>query len=165
MYFDKCMNLNELKAEYRRLVMLHHPDRGGDTATMQAINAEHDKVFEVLKRKQNFAAQSNPEVKATTETPEEFRMVVEALLKLRGVEVELCGCWLWIGGDTRQHAEALKAMGCRWSPNKAKWYWRHEEAGHKWRRHKPHTMGQIRATYGSEYLGRGEGKERDALTA
>lgn len=42
-YFTNCTTLEDLKKEYRRLTMLHHPDRGGDTATMQAINAEHDR--------------------------------------------------------------------------------------------------------------------------
>lgn len=44
-YFIGCNNLDELKREYRRLCMLHHPDRGGDTVIMQAINAEYDAVF------------------------------------------------------------------------------------------------------------------------
>lgn len=37
MYFNNCRTLDELKKEYRRLTMLHHPDRGGDTATMQPV--------------------------------------------------------------------------------------------------------------------------------
>lgn len=44
-YFENCHTLEDLKAEYRRLVKLHHPDCGGDTATMQAINDEHDRLF------------------------------------------------------------------------------------------------------------------------
>ena len=44
--------LDELKAMYRKLAMMHHPDRGGNTATMQQINAEHDNIFEVLKSQQ-----------------------------------------------------------------------------------------------------------------
>ena len=127
MHFDKCKDLNELKAEYRRLVLVHHPDCGGDIATMQAINAEHDRVFEVLKREQNIAAESDPKVKPTTETPEEFRRVVETLLKLDGIQVELCGPWLWIAGNTDPHAAELKALGCFWSAGKRKWYWRHIE--------------------------------------
>ena len=35
----------EIKAQYRRLVMEHHPDRGGDVARLQVINA----ALEVLK--------------------------------------------------------------------------------------------------------------------
>ena len=71
------------------------------------------------------------------------------LLKLDGLEVELCGSWLWIGGNTRENKEALKAAGCRWSNNKKLWYWRHEEDGRSWSRGKK-TMSQIRSKYGSQ---------------
>ena len=32
-YFTSCTTLEALKKEYRRLCMIHHPDRGGDAAT------------------------------------------------------------------------------------------------------------------------------------
>ena len=151
MYFINCRTLDELKKEYRRLTMIHHPDRGGDTATMQAINEEHDRRFEELKRKHNA---ENDEQHQTTETPEEFRNIIFALLNLDGLEVELCGSWLWIGGNTRAHKEALKALGCSWSNNKKLWYWHHKEDGSHWHRGKK-TMSQIRMKYGSQTFGQG----------
>lgn len=39
-YFENVKTLNDLKAEYRRLVLKHHPDVGGDVETMKAINIE-----------------------------------------------------------------------------------------------------------------------------
>jgi hypothetical protein len=33
-----------IKAAYRALAMLYHPDRGGDVAKMQAINAAHERL-------------------------------------------------------------------------------------------------------------------------
>jgi hypothetical protein len=33
-----------IEAAYRALAKLHHPDRGGDTARMQGINAAYDKI-------------------------------------------------------------------------------------------------------------------------
>lgn len=45
-YFADCKTLDELRIAYRKLAAIHHPDVGGDVATMQAINAEHDRVFE-----------------------------------------------------------------------------------------------------------------------
>ena len=145
MYFTGVNTLDELKAAYRRLSLKHHPDCGGDEETMKAINAEHDKLFEALKQKHNATAD---EFHQTTETPEEFRAIIELLLKLDGLAVELCGSWLWIGGNTREHKEALKALGCKWSKNKMLWSWHHEEAGRKWRRGN-YTMGNIRRKYGS----------------
>ena len=163
-YFTNINTLDELKAAYRRLSMKHHPDRGGDTATMQEINAEHDELFERLKKQHNASAD---EFHQTTETPEEFREIIELLLKLEGLTVELCGSWLWIGGDTRQHKETLKAAGCHWSNNKKLWYWHHAEEGRKWRRGKA-TMSDIRMKYGSQVFdaaGERTGYERIGATA
>ena len=163
-YFTNINTLDELKAAYRRLSMKHHPDRGGDTATMQEINAEHDELFERLKKQHNASAD---EFHQTTETPEEFREIIELLLRLEGLTVELCGSWLWIGGDTRQHKETLKAAGCRWSNNKKLWYWHHAEEGRKWRRGKA-TMSDIRMKYGSQVFdaaGERTGYERIGATA
>lgn len=150
-FFKNVNSLEALKKEYRRLVMLHHPDHGGNTATMQAINAEHDALFDALKAKHN--AEHDAEHQ-TTETPEEFREIIEALLRMDGVEVELCGSWLWIGGNTRAHKDALKAAGCRWSSSKKLWYWRHAEDAHRWHRGRS-TIGEIRTKYGSQYFGTG----------
>ena len=36
-YFESCKTLDELKKEFRRLALLHHPDVGGDPATAAKI--------------------------------------------------------------------------------------------------------------------------------
>ena len=114
MYFEKCNDPNELKAAYKKLALENHLDMGGDVRVMQEINAEYDRMFLLLKAKQNTMANEDEtgKTRCTTETPEEFRSVVEALLKLDGIEVELCGAWLWISGGTYPNREALKAFGC-----------------------------------------------------
>ena len=67
-FFANCATLDELKKEYRRLAMIHHPDHGGDTATMQAINAEYDAFFPALKIAYNRTAEA-----PTTETAQRTR--------------------------------------------------------------------------------------------
>ena len=47
---------DDLKKAYRRLAMLHHPDRGGSVETMKAINNENDAIFEILKSEHNARA-------------------------------------------------------------------------------------------------------------
>jgi DnaJ-class molecular chaperone len=145
-YFTNINTLDELKAEYRRLAMKHHPDRGGDDATMKAINNEHDELFEILKMQHNNAAD---EYHQTTETAEEFREIITALLNIGDIVVELCGSWLWISGNTKEHKDELKALSCRWSDNKKMWYWRHPEDGRAYRKSKT-SMSDIRTKYGSQ---------------
>ena len=36
-YFDDLFSVEHVKAHYKRLAFSHHPDLGGDTATMQAL--------------------------------------------------------------------------------------------------------------------------------
>ena len=86
--FTNCRTLDELKKEYRRLAMIHHPDHGGDTATMQAINGEYHERFEVLKKQHNTTADEKHQ---TTEAPEEFINIIAALIRIPGIIVELCG--------------------------------------------------------------------------
>lgn len=159
-YFT-AKNLDELKAEYRRLVKKYHPDCGGTDEIMKEINNEHDRLFEELKAKHNAKAD---EYHQTTETAEEFREIIEALLNLDGLVIELCGSWLWISGQTMKHKDALKAAGCRWSSNKKMWYWRHEEQGRRW--HKGNrTIGEIRTKYGSQvFTAAGESSGYDRLS-
>ena len=150
-YFTNPQNLDELKKQYRRLAMQHHPDHNpGHEAeaneAMKQINAEYSELFTRLQTQHN---ETHDENHQNTETPEEFIQIIALLLKLDGLIVELCGSWLWISGNTREHKETLKAAGCRWSNNKKMWYWRHpENAGH-WHRSKT-TMSDIRTKYGSQ---------------
>jgi curved DNA-binding protein CbpA len=37
-----------VKAWFRRLALAHHPDRGGDTKVMQALNEAHQQLLEFL---------------------------------------------------------------------------------------------------------------------
>lgn len=145
-YFTNINTLDELKKAYRRLAMQYHPDRGGSDEIMKEINAEHDKLFEILKANHNKTAD---EYHKTTETAAEFREIIEKLLKLDGLDIELCGSWLWIGGNTKEHKDTLKALGCRWSNNKKLWYWHHAEDGHRWHKGSS-TMTDIRTKYGSQ---------------
>lgn len=39
-FFSHCTTLDEVRSTYQKLAFKHHPDRGGDTATMQAIKVE-----------------------------------------------------------------------------------------------------------------------------
>lgn len=158
-YFTSCRTLDELKKEYRRLAMLNHPDHGGNNETMAAINNEYAERFETLKAQHNA---NHDEQHQTSEVPEEFIAIVNALIKIPGLAVELCGCWLWISGDTRTHKEDLKAAGCRWSSSKKMWYWRHQEDGSHWSRGKK-SMSQIRMKYGSQTFAGSNGSSAYAL--
>ena len=149
-FFSECRTLDELKAAYRKAAMKYHPDRGGDTETMQKVNAEYEAMFERLKREQNTRAAQDAtgKTKATTETAADFIEIISKLLSMDGLIVELCGRWLWISGNTMRHKEALKAAGCKWASKKKMWSWHYLEDG-AFRSRKPISMDAIRFKYGS----------------
>lgn len=54
-YFQNINSLSELKKQYRELVKNNHPDKGGDTAVMQAINNEFEKLYNIWKDRKETA--------------------------------------------------------------------------------------------------------------
>jgi len=143
--------LDELKALYRSLAMQHHPDKGGSTETMQAINNEYDKLFETVKNLHR-NAQGETYTKETTETPEHFRSVIDALFSLRmdGVLIELIGSFLWLTGNTKEYKDSIKALGFKWSKNKSSWYL--APIGYRKRSKRDYSMNDIRDMFGAEQV-------------
>lgn len=159
-WFKDCKTLEELKAEYKKLVMKHHPDRGGDTATMQEINAEYDKAFPMLKDVHK-NAKGETYQKETNETPEEFRHMMEKLMRMEGVTIEIIGSFVWVSGNTKPHKEELKKLGFKWHSKKFCWYL--SPQGYHRKGKKQYSMDEIRDMYGVQYSA--EGKGSDKLTA
>ena len=81
-------------------------------------------------------------------------------MKLDGLELEVCGDWIWISGNTFQNKTAIKEAGCRWASKKKLWYWRPADYVKKTR--KTLDMDQIRNLHGSEVF---TSNGRKALTA
>lgn len=64
-YFAGCNTAEEVEARYRELAREHHPDLGGDTATMADINRQHDM------RKAWFMGQQQAQEQGETQTREQ----------------------------------------------------------------------------------------------
>lgn len=139
MYFDNCSTLEELKQEYHRLAMLHHPDKGGSTATMQTINAEFEAIFPTLA--------SVEETRMDTELSQDYREVIDDIIHFDGIDIEVCGKWIWVNGNTYPYKDDLKIAGFFWASKKRSWYWRPDEQKHS--RRKTQSMAWIRDRYGS----------------
>lgn len=157
-YFDHLATLSEIKAEYKRLAKVNHPDVGGDTATMQAINAQYEEAVERIKR---YGERTEREA-AAQEVPAEFVAIINAVIGLDSIVVELVGAWLWATGDTYTHKDALKAAGFKWASKKRAWYWHPANAS---------TLGsnksleQIKAKYGAQRVVGTTGKTAQQITA
>jgi hypothetical protein len=123
MYFNDCKTLDELKRQYRDLARQHHPDHGGNTADMQAVNAAYS---EAVKHFSRYGAMPKSERKAAADkrrATAEVERAIEAVQNLPGLTVELVGLWVWVSGNTAIHRAELKAAGYQWASKKRMWYY------------------------------------------
>lgn len=127
MYFNQCHTVGQAKTEYRRLAKLHHPDLGGNTATMQAINAAYHAILQAMDGQTSIGSDKKEHTyHYNRHVEQEIMDKISDLLRLKmpNVEIELIGTWVWIYGDTKPHKERLKELGCLWHGKRQKWYWR-----------------------------------------
>ena len=149
-YFKNINSIEDLKKLYRKLCQKNHPDNGGNVEKMAKINNEYAERFNELKKAHNekAAADESGNTRPINECPNEFIEIISHLVRLKGLNVELCGSWIWISGETKEHKEELKAIKCRWASKKKMWYWRSEKDAVRSKGAK--SMEYIRSKYGSE---------------
>ena len=168
-WFKYCQSLEEAKVIYRNLAKENHPDLGGDTRTMQAINAEYARFQSQFaytsERTRQQAAHAEGKKTAADyhnldDVIEALRVKVEAALNL-GLDVEVCGLWVWVSGDTRPHKEELKAAGFKWAPDKAMWFYPGVPSFNRQKR----SMDEIRNMHGSQVFTRSSQRDDEPTPA
>lgn len=152
-YFTGCKCIEEVKSIYHKMAIMLHPDKPtGNTQAMQDLNNQYDSAFMMLKdTHKSIKEGSEPYYTASTptnEAPSEFRDIISTLINLKGIDVELCGRWLWITGDTKSHKDILKSFGCKWCNTKQAWSWHFAEDSCRGRGRK--NLDTIRNLYGSQ---------------
>jgi len=148
-YFKNPQTLEELKKQYRELALKHHPDRGGSTETMKAVNNEYDTLFAKLKDiHENKDGEKYTASKPTTETPDQFKDIIDELMKMDGIVIEIIGCFVWVTGDTRPNKDKLKELKFQWHSKKIAWYLKPED--YRKRSHKEYDLDEIRVMYGTQ---------------
>lgn len=165
-YFNGIDSLKALKSMYYKLAKKYHPDvEGGNEAIMKEINNEYDIAFNRLKNENNINAGAGQQgFKHTEETPDAFKNIINRLMKCEGLDIEICGYWVWLSGNTYQHRELIKSIGFKFSSSKKSWYF-DTLGGTRKKFYRGNTpMDEIRAKYGSiKYTGKGE--QQELLTA
>ena len=153
-YFTNIKTLEELKKEYKRLALENHPDRGGDVEVIKAINAEYDIMFNRVKDI-HVNAKGETYTKENTETPSEFKDIIDKLIRMEGLEIEIIGCFIWLSGNTKAHKDNIKALGFKWHSTKKMWYKAPEDYRKKSK--KKYSIEEIRDMYGTSGTFTGKG--------
>lgn len=182
-YFKTDLSVNitieDAKRQYKKLILTYHPDLAAKngltveeaTKACQTINAEWDYI-----KKHNYNVHEGDDGDIFTdwnqtsadETTERYADIIEQLVKMEGVTIEICGSFIWLGGNTFEHKDEIKALAAYgvkvgWANKKKMWFL----APSDWKKksHKELTMGNIRNTYGSQFVGVGKTAAGRALTA
>jgi len=152
-FFNSKMTREEIRKAYRTLAMQHHPDHGGDLATMQALNAEYDWAMDVATRNE-MPGRTEASYDFQAGTNRKIREAVEAALKHTILTVEVTGWWIWVSGTAKRGTspandaalDALQKAGYHWHSAKKLWYY----AGIPSKNRREWSMDEIRNTYGSK---------------
>ena len=151
---DDLKDVNTLRSAYKKLLIKFHPDNNRDdtTSIMQEINAEYDKLFQRLKAtyesSASYATQTDRQKQSYDwEKDKQLRAIIRELSKFKGLEIELCGTWIYGRGDTYPYRKELKTLGLRFNPHKGCWIIHFDDY---YQYHKnPVSMSYIRDKYGS----------------
>lgn len=131
----------EIAAAYKALVRKYHPDVNPAGEQMaKLINAARDALAD-------YDGASATDDATQADYGEALNAALNAIIDLPGLDIEICGAWVWVGGDTRTHKEALKAAGYKFASKKKKWNFR--PAGWKSVSRGSFSMDDIRHKYGS----------------
>lgn len=125
-FFENTITVEAIKALYKALAKQHHPDLGGDTETMKAINAQYLEALKAMNGKES--AGSDGKAHQYYYNQEAEQAVMDKLRDLQSlrmpdsIKIALIGTWIWVRGEARPFKEQLKALNCRWSGEKESWY-------------------------------------------
>ena len=153
-WFNGCTTAEAVKKMYRDLCKSYHPDLhpgAENEEKMKQINAEYDTAWARYKNVHSNVTGSENGTESrreTSEAPEMFKDIINAIIGCEGIEIDLVGSWVWVTGNTYIHRETLKGAGFKWAGKKQAWYWHPAEEGA--RRHSKMSLDQIKERYGCE---------------
>lgn len=145
-YFTNCKTSEEIKKEYRRLCFLHHPDLGGDEEIMKEINRQYAAASD------NRTRQERPnwteyQYREANEVAEIIRKAIEQIITLEGINIEVCGLWVWVSGNTYPIKDVLKKAGFKFASKKRMWYFAGVPAKNY---NRQYSMPEIREMHGTK---------------
>ena len=162
------------KSLYRKLARENHPDNGGNEELLKQITVEFKEWWEEHKNIHRTAGQGTAgQETAGQETAgqerkyrecniDEFIEIINKLVIVPGIEIEICGTWVWISGNSYPYKDYLKEIGCRWSKGKKKWFWTNDYFNPKMKYGIHPNMETIRTIYGSTKIHREEKPQLDS---
>lgn len=146
-FFKDCHTCEDVKKTYHKWAKKLHPDEQGNAEEFKRMSAEYERAFEAFKNI-HVNAEGESYEKESTETPEQFKDIIDKVIHFDGVNVEIIGSWVWLTGSTMIYKEQIKAAGFWWSKSKKAWYW--NGSTEKTKRRGRYSMDGLREKWGSQ---------------
>lgn len=167
-YFTPGMTVAQIKSAYHKLALANHPDRGGDTATMQEINAAYQRALQSVDGSVSYDENNEPHeyhynAKRESEVVEFIDQLCKSGVLSAEVESMLIGTWVWMTGDTKPVKEMLKGLGMKWHSKRIAWYW--HPAGYRSFYNKNASLESLAAHYGASRLANKAKEDAERIAA
>ena len=153
-FFNDCKTIEDVKATYKTLAKKLHPDMGGNTEDMQALNNEYSFVIAKIAAGGTF---TQDEINNIIIDNEAYRRAIETIINLPGIVIELVGNWIWVSGNTFGAKDILKDNKFMWASAKKMWFFRTDEykASNKGAKL---DISDIKAKYGCQQVNGAKGR-------
>lgn len=79
---------------------------------------------------------------------EEINQALNKIVTLGDLTIEVCGAWVWVSGNTKEHWNILKEAGFKFSAPKRMVYFRPQYAVSRRYKKEGLSMDEIRGKYG-----------------
>ena len=136
--------LEQIKKAYRTVSKKFHPDLNpAGEKMMKLINS----AYEYAMKQIDYVAGADYEAN-TTSYSDELSLALNKIIRFSGINIEVCGNWVWVSGNTKQYREALKEANFKYAPKKKMWYYK--PSTYVKRRKTAWDINHIRSTFGSE---------------
>ncbi len=154
---NKDSTIDSIKKQYKKLAFMYHPDlEHGDLEKMKQVVNEYELALKAIGKIHN----------KSYSLDQEFVDIIEKLIKLnmKDVEIEVCGWFIYLHGNTKPYKDLLGKNGLKliWNPKESNWYWKpswyYKKNRNSW------SMEKKRSVYGSEYVNN-QYQERESIEA
>lgn len=136
------LNKEIIKKAYKKACSKYHPDKGGSEEMMKAVNQAFDAIKDF---------EGNVDA-GDLNYSEELNDALRKIINLPGINIEICGAWIWVTGNTKPFKEELgkNGAGFFWAKKKKAWYFRPAD----WKSTSRGTwnIDKIRSVHGSQHV-------------
>ncbi len=137
-------NQDAIKSAYRQACKKYHPDRNpAGLEMMKAVNVAYQFLTEIAYNGEERPIKDD----VNSDFGNMLNDAINAVIGLSGVNIEVCGAWVWLTGNTKKYKSEIKAAGYWWAKKKCAWYFRPDD--YKSRNKGDWDMDKIRDKYGS----------------